>query len=118
MGRSAEEAPQCLKEKCSSCTEEGKAERKSHRQLLPPPGTPQPEKLGRRLRVETQAPEVSSKDWTWVGSVETALRAKEWCFKGWRAECHNRGKLRGGVGKQEKQGTTGVEGKRRRGRPP
>ena len=57
-GRSAKrEGPQSLREKCSSWTEEGKAEREPHRPLVPPPKTSQLEMLKQRLGTETQAPE-------------------------------------------------------------
>ena len=47
MGRSAEmEGNKSLREKHSSWTEEGKAEREPHRPLVTPLRTPQPEKLG------------------------------------------------------------------------
>ena len=56
-----------LREKCSSWSEEGKAERESHKTLVPPT-----EMLGRGLGTATQAPEVSSRKRTRVGCVETA----------------------------------------------
>ena len=70
MGRS--EGPQSLREKPNSWTEEGKAVREQHRLSVPLPQTPQPETLGQGLGTETQAPEVSSRERTRVGCVETA----------------------------------------------
>jgi len=66
------EGPQSLTEKCSSWTEEGKAQRKPHRPSVPPSRTPQPETLGMGLSVETQALEVSSGERSRVGGMETA----------------------------------------------
>ena len=66
------EGSQSLRENHSSWTEEGKAEREPQRPLVPPPGTPQPEMLGRGLGTETQAlEEVSSRERTRVRCVET-----------------------------------------------
>ena len=56
-----------LREKCSSWSEEGKAERESHKTLVPPT-----EMLERGLGTETRAPEVRSRKRTRVGCVETA----------------------------------------------
>ena len=61
-----------MREKYSSWTEEGKAEREPQRSLVQPPRAPQPEMLCRGLGTETQAPEVSSGERTRVGYVETA----------------------------------------------
>ena len=44
---SIEGEPQGLREKHRSWTEEGKVERKPHTPSVPPPGTLQPEMLGR-----------------------------------------------------------------------
>ena len=64
--------PQRLREKCSSWTDWGKAERKPHRPSVPPPPqTPQLEKLRWGLGTEVQAPEVSPWERTRVGCVET-----------------------------------------------
>ena len=73
MERSDEmEGPQSLREKCSSWTEEGKAERKSQRPSVPLLRIPQPKRLRRGLGTETQAPEVSSGERSRIGYVETA----------------------------------------------
>ena len=54
MGRSAKmEGPQSFREKCSNWTDERKVERELHRQSVPPPRIPQPEKLGWGLGAET-----------------------------------------------------------------
>ena len=59
--------PQNLGEKCSSWSEEGKAERDTHRELAPPPGAPQPKTLGWGLGAETWVSEVSLREETRVG---------------------------------------------------
>ena len=65
------EGPQNLREKCSSQTEEVKAERQQHNHWYFCPWTPQPETLWWGLGTETQALEVSSRERTSVGCVET-----------------------------------------------
>ena len=52
-------------------TEEGKAEREQHMELVSLPRTPQPEIFGQCLGTETQASEVSYGERTRVGYVET-----------------------------------------------
>lgn len=68
-GRSAEtKGYQSLREKHSSWTEEGKAERELHRPWIPPPRTPQPENLSATEQgTEIQAPDISSGERTRVG---------------------------------------------------
>ena len=92
MGRSAkterEPQTQSPKEKFSSWTEEGRAEREPHKPLVPPPQTPQPETLGPCMGAETQALEVNSGNRTRFGCVETDLGAKGQYTNGWGAECH------------------------------
>ena len=46
-------------------------QREAHRPLVPPAGSPQPETLQQGLGAETQASEVSSREGTRVGCVET-----------------------------------------------
>ena len=74
-GKSAEteREHQRLREKHSSQTEEGKAEKESHTNCwYHSPWTPQPETLRWVLGIETEAPEVSSRERTSTGGVETA----------------------------------------------
>ena len=110
------EGPQSDREKHSSWTEEGKAEREPHRPSAPSPWTPQPETLRWGLSAETQALEVSSRKRTRVGCVETG--AREQCTTGHVVECHRQENPGGGLGLQEKQATIAGEGERRRGGPP
>ena len=119
------EGPQSGQEKHSSWTEEGKVELEPHRSSAPPPWTPQPEMLRRGLSTETQALEVSSRERTRVGCVETDEGAKELCTMGWGVKCHrlgsgppSRGNPGGGLGPQKKQGAIVGGGERRRGRWP
>ena len=51
------------------------------------------------------------------GLRSTVPQAGEWCAMGWGVECHGRGNPKDGLGPQEKQSSTGGEGKRRA-RPP
>ena len=74
--------PQSLREKCSSQPEEGKAERKPLRSLLPQPRTSQPDTLGQGLHAETQVLEVSSGERTRTDCVESACTARERSAKG------------------------------------
>ena len=67
-----EKEPQSLREKQSSQLEEGKAEREPHRPLVPPPRKSQAETLWWELGAQTQASEVSSRERTRIGCVETA----------------------------------------------
>ena len=46
ISQGREEASKLLRKKHSSQSEEGKAEREPHRPSTPPPGAPQPERLG------------------------------------------------------------------------
>ena len=72
MGRSAKtDRLPSLREKCSNWTE-GKAEREPHRPWIPSPRIPQPEMLRKGLGGETQALEVSYRERTRLGCVETA----------------------------------------------
>ena len=72
------EGPQSRGEKCSSWTEEGKAERQTHTDHLHHNSqTPQPEMLRRGLGTEIQTLEVSSGERTRVDCVETARGARE-----------------------------------------
>ena len=112
------EGPQSHREKHSSGTEEGKAEREPHRSSEPLAWTPQPETLGWELGTETQDPKVSSGKRTRIGYVEVAWGARQQCAMGWGVECHSQGNPGGGLGPQEKQGTIVGKGKRRRVGPP
>lgn len=67
-----EREPQSLREEYRNQSEEGKAERKRHRQSLPQPSTPQLATLGWGLGTWTQAPKVTSGERTRVGYVGTA----------------------------------------------
>ena len=80
MGRE----PQSLREKRSSQTEDGKAEREPHRPWEPPPGAPlpgapQPETLGQVLGSETWPSEVSPRKRTWLAVWKQPEGAREQC---------------------------------------
>ena len=74
MGKSArtEWETQSLRNKCSSQNEEGKGESKPHRTLVIPLRTLQTDTLGKGLGIKTQILEVSFREMTRVGCMETA----------------------------------------------
>ena len=91
-----EGAPQSLREKRNSQSEEGKAERKPHRPSVLLPRKPQPGTLVLGLGAKAPASEVSSREMTRDDCVETAQR-------GWVAVHHSLGSTGGGLGPPVKQ---------------